>query len=255
MKRRYVIIAILAAALLSAKTIYAENIPKPDGWVNDYAGVVSVEDRGKITSIITELEQKTGAEIFVVTIKSMAPYDEQSYARIYFDSWKPGKKGKDNGVLVLLAIKERRWRIEAGYGIEGILPDGRCGQIGRDYMVPYFKNGEYGKGLYRGIAAMASVIADDAKITLNNAEVKNVSISTDSSPMPIELLLFVFIFIIPIAMSIARARYHRKGNKGYWTTGGFGGGGFGGGFGGGGFGGGGFGGGGGGGGGGARGGF
>ncbi|MCX6011952.1 MAG: TPM domain-containing protein, partial [Chloroflexi bacterium] len=76
-------------------------------------------------------------------------------------------KGKDNGVLVLLSIKERRWRIETGYGVEGILPDGLCGEIGRNYMVTYFKEGKYGEGLYKGVSAIADIIAKNAHVVLN----------------------------------------------------------------------------------------
>ena len=123
-----------------ATTLSAQEIPRPQGWVNDFASVISEPYRNKLQALIVELEEKTGAEITVVTMPSIAPDDEVSFARKLFDTWKPGKKGKDNGVLVLLAIKERRWRIETGYGVEGILPDGLCGAIGRTYMVPYFNS-------------------------------------------------------------------------------------------------------------------
>ena len=96
---------------------YAQNLPQPTGWVNDFAGVISPEYKEKLSSLIEELQQKTTTEIAVVTVNSISPYGEIEYARLLFDNWKPGKKGKDNGVLVLLAIKERRWRIETGYGI------------------------------------------------------------------------------------------------------------------------------------------
>jgi len=141
-------IIILAFLLSSAIIACAQDVPEPSGWVNDFAQVISPEYREKITGIIQELEYKTSAEIFVVTVNSIAPYDEVQYARKLFDSWKPGKKSKDNGVLVLLAVKERRWRIETGYGVEGILPDGLCGEIGRTYMVPYFKENNYSEGLW-----------------------------------------------------------------------------------------------------------
>jgi len=68
---------------------------------------------------------------------------------------------------VLLAIRERRWRIETGYGIEGILPDGLCGEIGRNYMVPYFKEGKYGEGMYYGVTAIAKLIAKDAHVSIS----------------------------------------------------------------------------------------
>ena len=127
-----------------------ESLPKPSGWVNDFAGVISALDREKLNSLISQIEAKTLSEIAVVTVNSMAPYDELEYARLLFDNWAIGKKGKDNGVLVLLAVKERAWRIETGYGLERILPDGLCGEIGRNYMVPYFKEGKYSQGLYYG---------------------------------------------------------------------------------------------------------
>ena len=138
-------VLLVLVMLLLPQLSYSNDIPRPKDWVSDFAGVVSDEYRGKIISIIQELRQKTSTEIMVITVDSIAPQDEKSYARMIFDSWKPGKKGKDNGVLVLLAVKERRWRIEAGYGIEGILPDGRCGAIGRTFMVPYLRMANTGK--------------------------------------------------------------------------------------------------------------
>lgn len=176
--------AILGIFLIFGVT-FAEKTPLAlHGWVNDYADVISSEYRDKLTNLIQELEQKTTAEIFVVTIESIAPYGEQSYARMLFDSWKPGKKGKDNGVLVLLAIKERRWRIETGYGVEGILPDGLCGEIGRNYMVPYFKQGKYGEGLYYGVAAVARTISADTKTNLGQLEGVRLKKGGKGAPSP-----------------------------------------------------------------------
>ena len=106
--------------LVAVEALYGADIPQPQGWVSDYAGVISVEYRNKLNLLIEELEEKTNFEIAVLTVNSIAPYDEKGYARLIFDNWKIGKKGKDNGVLVLLAVKERRWRIETGYGAEGI---------------------------------------------------------------------------------------------------------------------------------------
>ena len=237
--------AIILTALFLSAAVYAEDLPRAKGWVNDFAGVISSDYRGKLISIIEELEGKTGAEIFVVTVNSISPYDEKSYTRMIFDSWKPGKHGKDNGVLVFLAVNERRWRIETGYGSEGILPDGRCGEIGRDYMVPYFKKGEYGRGLYNGVAVIAGIIAGDSKVSLSARGPEDISTSSWMSIVfPILFILFMII------NAVIRSQNHGR-RCGWSTGGGFGGGGFGGG----GFGGGGFGGGGGGGGGGAGGGF
>jgi len=177
--------------------VYAQNIPQPEGWVNDFANVISQEYRDKLTALIQELEEKTTSEIAVVTVNSIAPLDEKEYARLLFDNWKPGKIGKDNGVLVLLAIKERRWRIETGYGVEGILPDGLCGEIGRNYMVPYFKDQKFGEGLYNGVAKIANVLGVTTEVSpAPRSRNENVNQSRDIIIWGI-LLLIAFLSAIP----------------------------------------------------------
>ena len=138
-----------------------DKIPQPQGRVNDFAGVIDAAAKEKLNSLISEVENKTSSEIAVVTIESIAPYGEIEYARLLFDNWKPGKKGKDNGVLILLAVKERRWRIETGYGLEQLLPDGLCGEIGRNYMVPYFKEAKYAEGLYSGVKKISGILTGE----------------------------------------------------------------------------------------------
>ena len=227
-------ICFLLIFLILPFLVYAQNIPQPSGWINDFAGVISPEYKEKINALIEELEQKTTAEIAAVTVNSIAPYDEKEYARLLFDNWKPGKKGKDNGVLVLLSIKERRWRIETGYGVEGILPDGLCGEIGRNYMVPFLKQANYGEGLYRGMMKIAQVIGKDANIELNTLQgfkdatpiQVNSHDSSDSIIIIIVFLLFFGILILPILLG---RRYNNVfwggGYQGSWGGGGFGGGG------------------------------
>jgi uncharacterized protein len=175
--------------------VYAQDIPVPIGWVNDFAGVVTAEYKDKLNSLIGELQEKTSAEIAVVTITSIAPYDEKGYARLLFDNWKPGKIGKDSGILVLLAVKERRWRIETGYGVEGILPDGLCGEIGRNYMVPYFKEGKYSEGLYYGVIAIAKVISKDSIPNINTAGMKTKEPLDPAMIVGMTILLFIFSFL------------------------------------------------------------
>jgi uncharacterized protein len=211
---------------------YAQNAPQPVGWVNDFANCIDKGNADKLSSLIEEVEQKTSTEIAVVTINSIAPHDEKEYARLLFDNWKPGKKGKDNGVLVLLAVKERRWRIETGYGVEGILPDGLCGEIGRNYMVPYFKEGNYGEGLYQGVRAIANIIAKDAHVTLatlgNFEEVAPENQSSSSMPNalgPLIKLIFIVVFIAIGHLGRRRNRYYGVGYYGGSWGGGFGGGG------------------------------
>ena len=233
------LLCLIIIFLFPACLTHAEGIPRPEGWVNDFAGVISQEYKDKLNSLAEEIEQKTSSEIAVVAIDSIAPYDEKAYARLLFDSWKPGKKGKDNGVLVLLAVRQRRWRIETGYGLEGILPDGLCGEIGRNYMVAYFKAGHYGKGLYLGTLKIAQIIAEDAHVNLKSlsgapqeriAYQKHKLTWDDISFLGFIIFLFL-IFLIPSLLGEGDSYYHGGWGGGF---GGGGGGGFGGGGGGGG---------------------
>lgn len=188
-------ICLLFVFLFLPLSVSAKDIPQPQGWVNDFASVISSEYRNKLTDLIQGLEDKTSAEIAVITVNSIAPYDEKEYARLIFDKWRPGKKGKDNGVLVLLAVKERRWRIETGYGVEGVLPDSLCGEIGRNYMVPYFKEAKYGEGLYYGVTAIAQAIAKDAKIAIAGLEGKKLKKRSQEAPFWVYFFIPIFFFV------------------------------------------------------------
>jgi len=193
--RKIFLLFLFNLLFLLCFNIFALELPQPNGWVNDFTGVISQEYKDKLDSVISELEQKTSAEIAVVVVESISPYDEKEYARQIFDKWKIGKKGKDNGVLVLLAIKERLWRIETGYGIEGILPDGACGEIGRSYMVPYFKDGNYSQGLYNGVLAISKVVALNNNVTLES--LAGVNLMKRRGPKPdIFVNLFAFFFFL-----------------------------------------------------------
>ncbi len=227
MRKIFLILVFLILPFLG----YAQNVPQPVGWVNDFANVIDKGNADKLSSLIEEVEQKTTTEIAVVTVDSIASYDEKEYARLLFDNWKPGKKGKDNGVLVLLAVKERRWRIETGYGVEGILPDGLCGEIGRNYMVPYFKAGNYGEGLYQGIRAIANIIAKDAHVTLAAlGNFEEIAPEKQSSTIPNSLAMVIIFIVIVLFIVISnlgayRNRYYGGGYYGGSWGGGFGGGG------------------------------
>lgn len=242
MRRLGAIILFLILPFLAIAGI----VPQSSERVNDFAGVISREYQDKLNALIQEVNEKTTAEIAIVTVNSIAPYDEKVYAQMLFDSWKPGKKGKDNGVLVLLAVKERRWHIETGYGVEGILPDGLCGEIGRNYMLPYFKEDKFGEGFYYGVTGIAQIIAQDANVKLETAAVTSRLASAEDTQW-IKLLIFTGFFGLFFLSSLfsekrRRNRNYYGGAGGMWGLGGgggFGGGGFsGGGFGGGGSGGG-----------------
>ncbi|MBN1385050.1 MAG: TPM domain-containing protein [Elusimicrobia bacterium] len=180
--------------IISFTSLYSAKLPNPaaNSWVSDFAGVMDAGSYQQANMVIQELEQKTGTEIAVVTVKKLEDESIDSFAVKLFEKWGIGKKGKDNGVLLVAAIEDRKVKIEVGYGLEGILPDGLCGEILDNYIVPYFKQGNYGKGLTTGAIAIASVIAKDAGVQLTG----NVVVSQPKQKVTFLGLVMKFIFFV-----------------------------------------------------------
>lgn len=206
--------------------------PSPTGYVTDSARVIPPSEKARLTALIGEVERKTTAEIAVVTVPTIAPLTKEQYAVKLYERWGIGKKGKDNGVLILISLKERAWKIETGYGLEGALPDVIASEIGRKLMVPYFKRGEFGKGLLAGTQAVAAQIAKEYKVELSGKglppQPPAVSPSPGRSILGTILTLLFFIFIFGTRMGLFG--FLLFGGPGYWGGGHTGTGGFGGGF-------------------------
>ena len=147
-----------AAALLAAALAFsgaAQAIPdRPQGWVSDFAGILG--DAGELARVIEGVEKHSSIEISVVTVASLEGMTIEDYSIRLASKWKVGKKGKDNGVLILVAPNEREVRIEVGYGLESKLTDGVCGGIIRNDMMPAFKRGDYAGGVRAAVDAVAA---------------------------------------------------------------------------------------------------
>jgi uncharacterized protein len=207
-------------------------IPAPRGFVTDLAGVLPPDATRRLTELATELQAKTGAEIAILTVDTTAPLDDFTYAMRVVDAWKPGRKREDTGLLVLVAVKDRKLRVLTGYGLEGILPDGLVGEIQDEEMLPPFRAGRMDQGIERGVRAFASRIAADKGVQLTGVPPPR----PREPPPPDWLTLLVLLLIFgALAWLVVRS-----GGPGMRRRGGFIPGGFGGGFGGGGGGGGGF---------------
>ncbi len=158
-----------AAALIFVSVFAAaaaEVFPKPTGAVNDFAGVISAQHRSGMETLAREVLEKTGTAIVVATVATIGDDTPADYANRLYQAWGIGKKGEDKGVLIFLAVKERRVRIETGYGVEGILPDGLTGEILDRYAIPRFKEGDYGRGFAETMAAVSVIVAKAAGVTL-----------------------------------------------------------------------------------------
>jgi uncharacterized protein len=131
--------------------------------VNDFANVIDPANAAKMESLAAEILEKTGTAIVVCTVPSMGEnQDVNLYVNGLYRAWGIGKKGEDKGLLIFLAVQERKVRIETGYGVEGILPDGLVGEILDRFVVGYLQESEYGKALYNALFSCAIFIAQDA---------------------------------------------------------------------------------------------
>ena len=155
-------------ALTAGAGFAAEKYPASRGTaVNDFASVIDPANAAKMESLAREVLQKTGTAIVVVTMPEIGPTEEINlYVTGLYQAWGIGKKGEDKGILIFLTIKERKIRIETGYGVEGVLPDGLVGEIRDKYVVPYLKTGETGKALYNAMFACGAYVAKDAGVQL-----------------------------------------------------------------------------------------
>jgi uncharacterized protein len=221
---------------------------KPTGYVNDFAHVLDPSTIAQITDICAQIDQKAHAQIALVTINSLDGSDIESYSIDLAEKWGVGGKGSDRGVLILYAIQDHRARMEVGYGLEPILPDGKVGSFQRE-AIPLMRSGEYNQALLLVTSRVAQVIAADAGIQLANATPPAQPSHEPSGGVSIVgIIVFVVIVLIVLATPLRSLLFwmlfsNPFGGRGGWgggnSGGGFSGGGFGG-FGGGGGGGGGF---------------
>lgn len=237
---RLLLLAILA--LLAATAVAAPLDPaslKYRGYVNDFANVIEPQWEQQITQLATVLDQKTKAQIAVVTIDTLEGDPIEDFAVRLFEAWGIGQKD-DRGVLLLLATKDRKSRLEVGYGLEPIIPDGFAGSVLRE-MSPALRANRYGEALYGGASLLAERIAAQSGVRLDGAGLpqrrpRAVGQFHWTVVLPIVLAGLVF-FVLPAFLGWGTRRHRRRWWHGgyYGGFGGFGGydsGGIGGGFGG-----------------------
>ena len=161
--------AAVVAAWLTVRSVAlaaAPDVPKPAQYVEDLAGIIDPASKIKLLGYLQELEEKTGTQIIVLTVKTTGGVPIEQFAIDLAEKWKLGQKGKDNGALVVVAVDDRTYRFEIGRGLEGPLPDAFVGRIGRDFFVPYFRQGRYGEGLFQGVVAMLARLETEFNVTL-----------------------------------------------------------------------------------------
>src|SRR2546430_2499943 len=161
---------LLCAAFFGAVFARAEDIKSihPTGYVTDLAGVIGTEKKASLEALCTELEQKTGAQLAIVTVRSLDGQSVEYYAVDLFRQLGIGSKKDNRGVLLLVAPNDRKFRIEVGYGLEPVVNDARAGDAGRA-MVPFLRQSDYGDAVETGAWQLAKYIADDSNVTLSGS--------------------------------------------------------------------------------------
>lgn len=188
-------------AVLTAGMAFAQDFPSYTGFVNDYAGLLSAEGKAQLEDRLSQLEKDTTAEVAVVTITSLEGESIEDYAVGLFEKWGIGKEDKDNGVVFLVALTERKVRIEVGYGLEPVLTDGRAGRILDTAVVPNFKTGDYETGIIAGVAAIEDYLREGA--TLADNPVRNLFSGIGFLP---PLLIGLGIISVYMAALMARSK-------------------------------------------------
>lgn len=150
------------ALLYGCLVAVAANFPALTGRIVDQANVIPPETRSALEPKLAELEAKSGIQLVVATVASLDGQEIEPYANELFRTWKLGEKAKNNGVLLLVAPKERRVRIEVGYGLEGTLTDALSKVIITNAIAPRFKAGDYGGGVSRGVDDIITVLTTDS---------------------------------------------------------------------------------------------
>jgi len=154
------LLAAVTLALCSSAPLLADDFSPSQGYVNDFAGLLSASGRSLLENKLTSLESETGAEVAVVTVLDLGGTTVEDYAVRLFEEWGIGKEDEDNGILFLVALADRQMRIEVGYGLEPIITDGRAGRILDEDVVPSFQRGSYETGIIAGVNSIERYIRE-----------------------------------------------------------------------------------------------
>jgi uncharacterized protein len=198
LKRAVLIIALVVLVPVIGLAAY----PKPTGFVNDFAGIIKPETKAKLEGLMASFERSTGNEVAVVTLPSLDGNPVEDVAVELFGQWGIGKKGKDNGILFLIAPNEKRMRIEVGYGLEGTINDALAGRILDQAVVPRFREGDMDGGIAAGSLTIVGVISEkeqlgfDAEASFGAGAAQLRPVIKEKKSSPLKLIGKVIFFLI-----------------------------------------------------------
>ncbi len=206
----YRCLVLFISLLLLCSVAEAQGLPVPQRYVEDRAKIITEEIENTLNGYLQELEQKTGAQMIVLTINTTGDIPIETYALELATKWELGQKGKDNGVLVVVAKDDRAYRIEVGYGLEGTLPDSYCGTVGRTYFVPKFRKGQFSEGIFQGVAVMVHKIAEESGVRItgmpNMTDLRKRAAGRQSPFFSLLILFVILPFLIHFFLNLNRRR-------------------------------------------------
>jgi uncharacterized protein len=201
---RWTALVCALALCLAATFAFALDFPALTGRVVDQANIMPAASRSAVEAKLKDLEDKSGIQLVVATVKSLQGSDIESYANRLFRAWKLGEAKKNNGVLLLVAPAERKVRIEVGYGLEGTLTDALSSIIIASAIIPRFKANDYAGGIERGVDGIIEILTTDASEWQRKVQVR-----PEGAPSAINALipiLFVLLIAFVFFYMIANAR-------------------------------------------------
>ncbi|MBU3916215.1 TPM domain-containing protein, partial [bacterium] len=194
--------------LMPCASVAANKYPMRRGVVNDYANIIDSANASKMERLSREVLQKAGTAVVIATVATIGENEDVNfYANGLYKAWGIGEKGKDKGVLIFLAVKERKIRIETGYGVEGILPDGLVGEILDKHVVPHLKTGDYSKALYNAMVACSAIIARDAGVQLSGSPMpsKAKASTAEKGVSGFEIIVFLIVAVLLLGTKTGRS--------------------------------------------------
>ena len=232
---RKLILAIVLV-ILSGLWLSALEVPDSKGYVSDYAGLLTSTDAQTLDQKLRAYDQQTTNQVVVLIVKSLGNESRESFGIKVMDKWKPGQKGKDNGIIFIIAKEDRATRIEVGYGLEPSLTDLECALILENIVKPNFRAGNYYEGINEAVDAIFKAVSGNFNANINTDANNNTKRSqVKAEERSIAIILVILMILIPFIIiwknhpSISGKHSEWWSAGGRYTGGGRGGGGFGGG--------------------------
>ncbi|MBN1195911.1 MAG: TPM domain-containing protein, partial [Candidatus Aminicenantes bacterium] len=196
MKRAAVILLLFLLAGISVHA--AVEIPPLSGRVNDNAAILSADQEATLEGMLAGLEDANTTQVVLLTVPDLQGLPIEDFSMRVAEAWKIGQKGLDNGAIVVVALKERRIRIEVGYGLEPLLTDAKSDYIIRRLIIPSFRDGDYYQGIHKGLSQIIGIISKEFDIPREELERfrRQEQKKSEKSPIPIGLIILIVIIVL-----------------------------------------------------------